>query len=56
MIENATATFSKKEMIQVASSAWLKATIERDKNIIHGFDNRNMVSIFYQFATKTVPV
>jgi hypothetical protein len=37
MIENATTTFSKKDMIQVASSAWLKAVVERDQNIIHGF-------------------
>lgn len=37
MIENATTTFSKKDMIQVASSAWRDAVIMKEKNIIHGF-------------------
>lgn len=38
MIENATTTFSKKQMIQVASCAWLAAVIEWEQNIVHGFD------------------
>jgi DDE superfamily endonuclease len=37
MIENATTTFSKKDMIQVASSAWLQGVVEKEHNIIHGF-------------------
>jgi DDE superfamily endonuclease len=37
MIENATTTFSKKDMIQVASSAWLQGVMEKEQNIIHGF-------------------
>jgi hypothetical protein len=37
MIENATTTFSKKDMIQVASSAWLQGVVEKEQNIIHGF-------------------
>jgi len=38
MIENATTTFSKKDMIQVASSAWLQGVVEREQNIIQGFE------------------
>jgi DDE superfamily endonuclease len=37
MIENATTTFSKKDMVQVASSAWLQGVMEKEQNIIHGF-------------------
>jgi DDE superfamily endonuclease len=31
MIENATTTFSKKDMIQVASSAWLQGNVEKEQ-------------------------
>jgi DDE superfamily endonuclease len=37
MIENAMTTFLKKDMIQVASSAWLQGVMEKEQNIIHGF-------------------
>jgi DDE superfamily endonuclease len=37
MIENAITTFLKKDIIQVASSAWLQGVMEKDQNIVHGF-------------------